>query len=71
MTKYQHEAIINPAKLIEAGIDEETIIRQQIHQLIQTIPLEDLYKIIRVGKEIIRQPYWQSDEERITVSIFI
>jgi SAM-dependent MidA family methyltransferase len=71
MTKYQHQAITIPAELIAAGIEEETIIRQQIHQLIQQIPMEDLYKIVRVEKETIRQPYWQSDEERITVSIIL
>jgi hypothetical protein len=67
MTKYQHQAIINPAQMIEAGITEETIIRQQIHQLIQEIPLEDLYKIIRVDKETYTDHYYSSD--RITVSI--
>lgn len=69
MTKYQHQAIINPTELYKAQINEETILRQQIHQLIQKIPLEDLYKLVQVDKETIRQPYWQQDEKRITVSI--
>lgn len=70
MTKYKHQVIINPANLIKAGINEEIIIRQQIHQLIQQIPLEDLYKLVRVDKETIKQ-HWQTDEERITVSIIL
>jgi len=69
MTKYQHQAITIPAELIAAGIEEETIIRQQIHQLIQQIPLEDLYKVIRVDKETYTDHYYSSD--RITVSIIL
>lgn len=69
-TKYQHQAIINPA-LIAAGLTEETLIRQQIHQLVEGIPLEDLIKVFTVVTECKHINYLSGDQQRITTSIEI
>jgi Mg/Co/Ni transporter MgtE len=73
--KYYHQTIVNNTILLQFGITEERIIKDQIIALIKEIPLEDLVKVFEVRKEKVVDYFLTNlengDEEKVTVSIDI
>lgn len=73
--KYLHQTIVNNAILLQFGITEERIIKDQVIALIKEIPLEDLVKVFEIRKEKVVDYFLTNlengDEEKVTVSIDI